>query len=98
MNITQRLALHKLGYTKEEINAFAAEEKAAAEPDAQPAAEPDAQPTAGQGSQASGFAEVLTALNNLTAAVQAQNIKNAEQPKTQPVKAEDVITGALKNL
>lgn len=94
MNITQRLQLHKLGYTKEEINAFAAEEKAAE----QPTAEPGTQHAEEAGTQTSGFAEVLSALNNLTAAVQTQNIKNAEQPTTPPVKAEDVITGALKNL
>ena len=43
-------------------------------------------------------AEILNAIKDLTKAIQAQNLQNAQQKTPEIVKAEDVLTGALKNL
>lgn len=96
MTIAERINLHKCGYTKEEITALIAEEKQAVEKPVETVdnPEPQQQPEHAQPQNA----EILTAINNLTKAIQAQNIQNAQQKAPEIVKAEDVLTGALKNL
>lgn len=105
MTILERINLHKCGYTKEEIAALAEEEKQnlvvvadpvepeptepapAAEPTAAPAAEPNA-----------ANSEILKAIKDLTAAIQTRNINTSQQETPKVETAEDVLTGALKNL
>ena len=95
MKISERLQLHKLGYTKEEINAMIAEEAAASAETVEgvpveaeaPAAVPD-----------NKAADILTALNNLTAAIHAKNINTAEQPNTPEKTAEQELLSVLEKL
>lgn len=111
MTITQRIELRRLGYSKDEIAELAAAEAAEAaqpEPEPVPAAEPApaaaaqpepvpaAEPTAAGMNQPS-MADVLTAINNLTTALQKQNINNIPQPvEPQPETATDIFTNLLK--
>ena len=104
MTILERINLHKCGYTKEEIAAFAEEEKqnpveVAADPvESEPA--PAAEPTepAPAAEHTTGNAEILKAIKDLTAAIQTRNINNSQQEPPKVETAEDVLTGALKNL
>lgn len=94
MTISERINLHKCGYTKEEIASLIAEEKADPDPvpeDPAPAPEPEPQPQPQNN-------EILDAIKNLTAAIQAQNLQRAAQNDPEPATPEDVLTGALKNL
>ncbi len=97
MTILERINLHKCGYTKEEIAALAEEEKqnpveVVADPvEPEPTTEPVAEPTADN-------AEILKAIKDLTAAIQTRNINNSQQEPQKVETAEDVLTGALKNL
>lgn len=91
MTIAERINLHKCGYSKEEIAALIAEEKAAAP-------ETVENPDEDGGTEHKGNSEILTAINNLTAAIQAQNLQRAEQNTPLKQTAEDVLNGALKNL
>lgn len=101
MTILERINLHKCGYTKEEIAALAEEEKQnpvvdpvepePTEPAADPTPAPAAEPTTNN-------AEILKAIKDLTAAIQTRNINNSQQEPPKVETAEDVLTGALKNL
>lgn len=95
MTILERINLHKYGYTKAEIEALAAAEK-----EAQPAEEPELVVPDVQAPKMpeSDNTAVLKAINDLTAAIQAQNVQTAKQAAPQPVTAEDVLAGALKSL
>jgi hypothetical protein len=100
MTILERINLHKCGYTKEEIAALAEEEKQnpvpteTAEP-TEPAADPTSAPAA---EPTTNNAEILKAIKDLTAAIQTRNINNSQQEPPKVETAEDVLTGALKNL
>lgn len=96
MTISDRINLHRCGYSKEEINALIAEEKAAPA-DPEPASDPDPAPAPAAPAQPQNT-EILDAIKNLTAAIQAQNLQRAAQDPASPVTPEDVLTGALKNL
>lgn len=106
MTILERINLHKCGYTKEEIAALAEEEKQnpvdvvvdPAEPEQTepvPAAAPTPTPTT---EQTAANAEILKAIKDLTAAIQTRNINTSQQEPQKVETAEDVLTGALKNL
>lgn len=90
MTISERLQLHKLGYTKEEIKALAEGETPTQ--DNPPTPNPETKPAPG------GSSDILTAINNLTAAIQSRNVTTSEQKETKIESAEDVLVGALKNL
>ena len=94
MKISERLQLHKLGYTKDEINAMIAEENASVETAVGEPVEPEA-PAAVTDNKA---ADILTALNNLTAAIHAKNINTAEQPNTPEKTAEQELLSVLEKL
>ena len=106
MTILQRIELHKQGYTKDEINALAEEERAAAaapEPAAaqEPQQAPASDPAAAQEPQPApasdpAAAQLLAAINNLTNALTSHNIVTKEQPITQPETATDVFNSILK--
>lgn len=90
MTISERLQLHKLGYTKEEIKALA--EGETPPQDNPPTPNNESKPASG------GSSDILTAINNLTAAIQSRNVTTSEQKETKIESAEDVLVGALKNL
>lgn len=94
MKISERLQLHRLGYTKDEINAMIAEENASVETVVGEPVEPEA-PAAVTDNKA---ADILTALNNLTAAIHAKNINTAEQPNTPEKTAEQELLSVLEKL
>lgn len=111
MTITQRIELRRLGYSKDEIAELAAAEAAvAAQPEPEPvpaedqapaaAAQPEPVPAAepaAAGMNQPTMADVLTAINNLTTALQKQNINNTQQPvEPQPETATDIFTNLLK--
>lgn len=109
MTITQRLELHRRGYSKDEINELAQQEKdaaaapAAPEPAPEPAAPaevepaaPAAEPDPAAPAQPSELSQVLDALNALTAAMQKQNIQNREQPPVQQETTSDIFNSILK--
>ena len=99
MTIAERIKLHSLGYTREEINQLAADnynpaglENPPAEPD--PIPEPE-QPPAPNPAQPDNSA-VLAAINNLTAALQANAIRTQPQPEAPKETAEDALFSILK--
>ena len=102
MTIAQRIELRRLGYSKDEVNAMIEEEKQQA---AQPPADPDPEPVpeetqtpvpAAETSQAPA-AELLTAINNLTLALQGHKLNNTEQPNTPaPETADSIFNNILK--
>ena len=99
MTIAERIKLHSLGYTREEINQLAADnynpaglENPPAEPDPIPEPEPAPAPNPGQPDNSA----VLAAINNLTAALQANAIRTQPQPEVPKETAEDVLFSILK--
>lgn len=102
MTIVERIQLHKLGYTKEEINQLAADnynpagltEQPAPDPEPEPAAAPD--PVPASDPAASDNSAVLAAIKDLTAALQANAIRTAAQPEQPKETAEDVLYTTLK--
>lgn len=103
MTIVERLQLHKLGYTKEEINQLAADNYNPAglvEPPAEPQPEPEpitapAQPQ--QPQQPDQMGEMLQAIRQLTATLQKSNIRNSQQPETPNIaqQADEVLATFL---
>jgi hypothetical protein len=101
MTISERINLHRCGYSRAEIDALAAAEKeeAAAEQatTAEPAEDQDAEPEAQEQTQpaqdqaAAGNREILDAINNLTAALQARNVNTQQQPENAPQTMNDLI-------
>lgn len=92
MTISERISLHKCGYSREEINQLIEAEKAEQTPAEEETPVEDVQNVQPQNT------EILNAIKDLTKAIQAQNLQNATQQAPAVVKAEDVLTGALKNL
>ena len=93
MTISERINLHKCGYSRAEIDALAAAEKEEIE---QPeAAQSPEQPEAAQApAQPDRSGDILAAINNLTAAIQARNV-NTEQ---QPIAGQTTITDIIKTI
>lgn len=87
MTITQRIELWKMGYSREEINQMAEEEKnppqPAPQPEPEPTPAPQPEPEPVPAPQPAPD-PVLLAIKELTAALQQQNIKDVEQPNPQP--------------
>lgn len=87
MTISERINLHKCGYTRAEIDALAKEEKEAAK-NPEPAPEADPKPT---DTPAEEKDPVLEAIKGLTAAIQATNINKDTQPDTPKETMNDLI-------
>lgn len=105
MTIAERIQLHKLGYTKEEINELnnagydpkGLEDPPKSADDGQPAPDPepaspempvtDGQPKPTPDPQA----EILKAIQGLTATIQQSNIISSRQPEAPKDSAEDVL-------
>lgn len=104
MTIVQRIQLHKLGYTKEEINELA---KADFNPEGlenPPASveetqiEQDPAPERSEVTAPDGHdtnAEILKAIQGLTATIQKSNIIASRQPEQPAETAEDILTQLL---
>ena len=104
MTIVQRIQLHKLGYTKEEINELA---KADFDPDGlenppmsveETQIEQDPAPERSEVTAPDGQATndaILKALQGLTATIQQSNIIASRQPEQPKETAEDVLFNML---
>lgn len=104
MTISERIQLHKLGYTKEEINELnnegydpkGLEEPPKSAEDGQPV--PDPEPATPEMPDIDGQpkpdpqAEILKAIQGLTSAIQQSNIVKSRQPETAPETAEDILS------
>ena len=81
MTISERINLHKCGYSRAEIDALAAAEKEELE-----------QPEADQApAQPDRSGDILAAINNLTAAIQAKNVNTEQQPIAGQTTIDDII-------
>ena len=103
MTIMERIQLHKLGYSKEEINQLAADNYNPAGLTEQPAPDPEPEPAAAapdpvpdQNPAAPDNSAVLAAIKDLTAALQANAIKTQPQPEQPKETAEDTLFTILK--
>ena len=103
MTIAQRIELRKMGYTKEEINELAEMEKnpapeavepPAAEPEVPEQLELDLTPEPPANPDMS--AQLLSAINNLTAVLQNQKLNNTPQPETHKETADEILNNLLK--
>lgn len=99
MTIAERIQLHRLGYTKEEIAELAKENydvkgltEEPKEPEDVDAVPEETVPTA---APADTNAEILKALQGLTATIQKSNIIASRQPEQQDETAEDILTQLL---
>lgn len=96
MTIAERINLHRCGYSRAEIDAFAKEEKEARAAEEQaPAPDPaEDQAPAPDPAKEHEPDPVLEAIKGLTTAIQASNINKTPQPETQP----ETVSELLKNL
>ncbi len=92
MTISERINLHRCGYTKEEINQLAEAEKAELETiEADPAEAPA--PTPEQPAPAPAANDnVLDAIKELTKAIYSRNINETPQPAPNPETLSDMIS------
>lgn len=95
MTISERIQLHKLGYTKEEINELnnAGYDPKALEEDPKPAPEPQPEPEtpAPEEPKPDTQSEILKAIQGLTSAIQKSNIIQSRQPEEAQETAEDIL-------
>ena len=97
MTIGERINLHRCGYTREEIDALAAAEKEELQqvdtPEAAPEATPEVQPEAAPAAPAAPQPnkEILDAINNLAAVIQARNVNTQQQPQPSQQTVSDLI-------
>lgn len=108
MTIVERIQLHKLGYTKEEINELA---KADYKPDGlinppveNPVETVEKEPETvvaevveniQKTTEKDTNAEILKAIQNLTATIQQSNIRQSRQPEESAESAEDILSTLL---
>lgn len=99
----ERIQLHKLGYSKEEINQLAADNYNPAGLTEQPAPDPEPEPEPAapdpvpeNNPAAADNSAVLAAIKDLTAALQANAIITQPQPEQPKETAEDALFNILK--
>ena len=99
MTIAERIQLHRLGYTKEEIAELAKEnydpKGLTEEPKEPEAVEAVPEEPAPVPPPADTNAEILKALQGLTATIQKSNIIASRQPEQPPETAEDILSQLL---
>ena len=102
MKIADIIKLRTLGYSKEEVQAFIEAEKEPPAPEAPPAEEPKPEtqtpPEPAPTPEPTPEDNILTAINNLTRAIQSSNIIRDEQPKKTEETAEDILNNVLKQI
>ena len=91
MTISERINLHRCGYSRAEIDALAAAEKEELETVEAELAEPQEQPTEPAPAAPDRSADILAAINNLTAAIQARNVNTEQQPIAEQTTITDII-------
>lgn len=91
MTIGERINLHRCGYTREEIDALAASEKEELQQVETPEAAPEAQPEAAAPATPQPNKEILDAINNLAAVIQARNVNTQQQPQPPQQTVSDLI-------
>lgn len=99
MTIAQRIELRRLGYTKEEVQEMAEQERTAAtEPVEEPVQEEPAAPEQAAAPAAGDptTVQLLTAIQGLTLALQGHKLNTTEQPITAPETATDIFNNILK--
>lgn len=99
MTIAERIQLHKLGYTKEEIKELINAEfdpKGLTDPPKEVEQPEQAEPPKEVEKPAVDTqAEILKALQGLTATIQQSNIVKSRQPEQAPETAEDILSKLL---
>lgn len=99
MTIAERIQLHKLGYTKEEIKELINAEfdpKGLEDPPKEVEQPEQAeQPKEVEPPAVDTQAEILKALQGLTATIQKSNIIQSRQPEQSPETAEDILSKLL---
>ena len=104
MKIAEIIKLRTLGYSKEEVQAFIEAEKEppapepTPEPAPAPAPEPTPEPAPAPAPEPTPEDNILTAINNLTRAIQSSNIIRDEQPKKTEETAEDILNNVLEQI
>ena len=95
MTIAQRIELRRLGYTKEEINELVEMEKnpEEIESDTPESIESVTPPVT---AVPDINAQLLTAITNLTNALQTQKLNNTPQPEVKNETTEDILNSILK--
>lgn len=89
MDINQIVTLLNAGFTADEIRALQSRDIPAPEPEPEPTPAPSPAPAPDQ------YAEVLSAISALTAAIQANGIANSNQPKPAHSR-EDILASIIK--
>ena len=104
MTIAQRIELRRLGYSKEEVNELAELEKTPAVETAEPTepapdqvqAEPLPTEPAPEPANNDVQAQLLSAINNLTAVLQNQKLNSTPQPEVHKETTQDIFNNILK--
>lgn len=94
MKLSDIITLLKAGYSRKDIDAIiAAENEPAPDPEPSPAPAQEPEPVekpVETGENSTGNAEILTAIKDLTAAIQASNIRKDQIPENEKT-GEDVL-------
>ena len=91
MTISERINLHKCGYSRAEIDALAAAEKEEATEVETVVADPVDAPEPPKDPVPDRSGDILAAINNLTAAIQARNVNTEQQPIADQTTIDDII-------
>ena len=97
MTITERIQLHRLGYSKDEINQLAKDNYNPTPLIEGTPQDAEQEIVIGEPVEQAGNSEILNAINNLTAAIQAQNLQRAEQNTPPKETTDDILKTLLKN-
>lgn len=102
MTIVERIQLHKLGYTKEEINELVKENynpegltNPPADPPVENVVETVEEPAVIPEQQTDPNEAILKAIQGLTATIQQSNIIQSRQPEQPKETAEDILSTLL---
>lgn len=93
MDINQIVTLLNAGFTADEIRALQSRDIPAPEPEPEPTPAPSPAPSPAPAPDQ--YAEVLSAISALTAAIQANGIANSNQPKPAHSR-EDILASIIK--
>lgn len=97
MTIAQRIELRRLGYTKEEVQEMAEQERtAASEPVEEPVQEEPAPEVSAPAAGDPTTVQLLSAIQGLTLALQGHKLNTTEQPIEPPETATDIFNNMLK--
>lgn len=95
MDINQIVTLLNAGFTADEIRALQSRDVPAPEPEPEPAPAPAPDPAPAPAPAPDQYAEVLSAISALTAAIQANGIAKSSQPELLQ-KRDDILASIIK--